>query len=319
MQIMNIQRLDIQQTVLAPEVMAFLIAEFLAIKVAPDAHNTRRAYTEDLRRLGEFTMGDLSNRKLLAFKLKIIDMDRDGAPRAARSANRMLSTCRKFIRYLQERGLVATNYFDLIDGHKVDKQDSPYVALSDLDVRKMIDMPDRSTILGASQRMALVLAFYLGLRRGEIIGIRLGDIYEGVLTVKGKGRKIRRIALTDVVQDEINQYLMATATLVASMDPKRHLINSRESHGGAVDPATIHRWFTQIAELAGVATDALRAAGKKITPHTARATAITKALDAGVGIRDVANLAGHSSVETTTIYDKRRSEASKAAVMAIKY
>lgn len=310
---------DIQETKLPPEVLAFLMAEFIAIKVQPDSHNTRLAYQEDLRKLGEFCMGDISDRKLLAFKLKGIDRDRDGNARAARTANRILSTCREFLRFLQMKRIVAHNYYDLIDGQKVDKLDSPYVALSDIQVRAMIDTPDRNSALGRSQRLALILFFYMGIRCAELCQIRYQDIQSGAIMIRGKGKKVRFLPINEIVQVELSGYIDGVATTLGTPDQKRHLIESRESHGDMVNPSTVWRWFTGVAKLAGVDVDGLRDIGKKVSPHTGRATAITKALDAGVGIREVSSLAGHSSIETTALYDKRRGEAAKVAALAIKY
>lgn len=312
-------RTELQQTQLPPEVLAFLIAEFIAIKVAPGSNNTRLAYTEDLRKFGEFTMGDLSDRKLLAYKLKVIDQDRDGNPRAARTANRMLSTTRRFLRFLQEKRILAHNYFDLIDGQRVDKYNSPYVALTDLQVKEMLDAPDRNTFLGQSQRLALVMGFYLGLRREEMCKIRYCDLQDGVLTVHGKGKKVRVMRLPDTVLAEFNGYIMFMATTLGTPDQKRFLLESRESHGHGVNPSTIWRWYKSIASMCGINHEALRDIGKKVSPHSARATAITKALDSGMGIRDVASLAGHEDVNTTAIYDKRRGAVSERVIGAIKY
>lgn len=296
---------------LHPEVLTFLMMEFIAIKVRPGSENTRRSYLEDLRKLGEFTMGDLSDQKLLAFKIKVIDRDRDGNARSARTSNHILSVCRKFLRFLMEKHILARNYFDLIDGAKVDKMDSPYVALTDMQVRAMINYPDRNTILGSSQRLALILGFYLCLRREEICSIRHKHLVNGVLSVKGKGNKLRHIPVPEQVLEEIDGYIGILGLHRETIDPEMFLIQSRESHGGRVHPCTVHRWYVGIAKACNIE--------EHVSPHTARATGITKSLDNGIGIRDVSILAGHSSVETTAIYDKRRGTASKAAVNAIRY
>jgi integrase/recombinase XerD len=295
-----------------PDYLIFLIQEFLNVSLESDSDHTLRAYEDELRDLGHFTMGDFSDLKLLAYKVKRIDVDLDGKKRSPRSANKKISICRRFIRFLQEKALLPTNYFDLVRGRKIDKHDSPYVALTDSEVRRMIDLPDRSTLLGSSQRMALVLSFYLGIRCSELCSIRLGDIREGVLSVRGKGNKVRTIPMPETLQDEISAYMVILATHLPVMTERTHLINSRESQGDMVDPATVWRWFKSVAKRCGVDE-------RRVSPHGARATAITKALDNGVGIREVAILAGHRSIETTAIYDKRRGEASKVAVAAIKY
>jgi integrase/recombinase XerD len=220
--------------------------------------------------------------------------------------------CRKFLRFLQEKGVLARNYLDLIDGHRIDKMDSPYVALTDDEVRRMIETPDQNTMVGASKRLALMLGFYLGLRCTEISSIKHEDIVDGVLTVIGKGRKVRRIPLSDTLLREVGNYVSMLGIHKEQITPKMYLIQSRESFGKKVNSSTIWRWFTLTATECGITE-------KQVSPHSSRATAITKALDNGAGIREVAILAGHVSIETTAIYDKRRGEASRLAVNAIKY
>jgi integrase/recombinase XerD len=306
---------NIQTFSLHPQVLAFLMGEFLAIKVKPGATNTREAYASDLRQLGDFTGGDLSDIMLIKFLQKVVYVDKSGQPRAIRTQKRMVSTCRKFLRFLQEKGILARNYFDLIKLDSTDKGASPYIALSDIQVRNMIESYDK----GTSQRLSLVLSFYLGLRCTEICSIRYCDIDGDVLTVHGKGRKVRRLALSETVLNELHAHYMQTAMGIVTPAPKRHLIESKESEGAMVDSSTVWRWFKRAAESAGIDIKALRDAGKTVSPHTARATCITKALSAGIGIRDVAVMAGHESVETTMIYDKRREEAKMETMVAIRY
>jgi integrase/recombinase XerD len=306
--------------------LATLIAEFITFSEFSD--NTREAYKQDLQKLWDFTQGDISDSRLISFKVKRIMNDENGAPRPARSANRILSSTRSFLDYLVHRRILQTNIFAnkyTGKGKKIDKTDSPYVALNDAEVRLMLDHPDRSTYLGSCQRLALVLGFYFGLRASEIVGLRFSDIVDmnsptgKGLRIMGKGSKTRILPLDESLMGEIHSYVDMLSRHIGTPDRSRYILTSTagfhsdipREDGAQVNRATVWRWFTQTAKACGIE--------KHFSPHSARATAITTALENGVSIRDVANLAGHSSVDTTSIYDKRRGEASLRAVRGIKY
>lgn len=58
---------------------------------------------------------------------------------------------------------------------------------------------------------------------------------------------------------------------------------------------------------------------EKVTPHSARATFITEALNAGVPIEQVQNTAGHKNITTTKMYDKRRISYRESATFRVHY
>lgn len=55
------------------------------------------------------------------------------------------------------------------------------------------------------------------------------------------------------------------------------------------------------------------------TPHDFRRSFVTELLDQGVDLKTVADLAGHSSVETTAVYDRRDEEKRKKAQSKIEF
>ncbi len=58
---------------------------------------------------------------------------------------------------------------------------------------------------------------------------------------------------------------------------------------------------------------------KSYTPHSARATCGTTALNNGARLEDVQKLLGHSDIRTTQIYDRRKHQHKDSAVIAVKY
>ena len=56
---------------------------------------------------------------------------------------------------------------------------------------------------------------------------------------------------------------------------------------------------------------------KHISPHSLRHTAVTLALDAGVPLRDVQDMAGHADPRTTRRYDRARKSLDRHATYAL--
>lgn len=282
-----------------------LFIDYLA--TIENAH-TRRAYELDLRALWDFTLGDMSTQALANYRHHLM------TTKEARSCARSLGTARRFIDYMISHGVDIRNPLlaKEMASPKVDKTQSPYIALTDAEVRRMLDAPDRSTYTGACQRLALVFGFYLGLRVSEIVRVRASDIIDGRLHVLGKGGKLRVLPLDELVLDEIRAFVDLSLIFGRwAGESDENLFKSKFDPNKAVDTRTVERWFTEAAVKMGLE--------KHVTPHSARATAVTKALDEGSSLRDVGNFAGHSSLDTTMMYDKRRGEASEKVIKKIKY
>ena len=269
---------------------------YLKLNEAKFSPTTLATYKGTLEYLISFTQGDLSSGKLLALTKKLDD---DFSPR---TANKYLASYRSFFSFLKKHHIVPSNYFEDIKGHRVDKRDSPYIALKDHEVRSLIEA---SAQLGPNQELAIYLSFSLGLRVAEVTNIKVNDFDGETLVITGKGNKKRYLGLSSSAIDLLNRY-------VKTHRPQGHLVQSQESNGSRVANSTVWRWFKTCAQIAKIDPD-------KVTCHVARATAITKALDAGESIRDVANFVGHSSTDTTMIYDSKRGIGSKKVAKAIRY
>lgn len=80
--------------------------------------------------------------------------------------------------------------------------------------------------------------------------------------------------------------------------------------GGHVSPATIWRWVIDVAEQAGIG---------HVTPHQLRATALTVVNENTGDLRAAQELAGHTDVQTTTLYTRVSERRLTAAVGALDY
>jgi len=138
----------------------------------------------------------------------------------------------------------------------------------------------------------IVTLFTTGLRIGELVSVRLDDINapDGTIRVRGKGNRERHVFLPGS---------KALATLTRYLRLRQHLRPRHDQLLTAEDgsPMTTHRIRKSLSSLA-------KRAGlpRRLTPHMLRHTAATQLLEAGVDIRVVQRLLGHSSIATTQIY-----------------
>ncbi|WP_249523725.1 tyrosine-type recombinase/integrase [Modestobacter marinus] len=80
---------------------------------------------------------------------------------------------------------------------------------------------------------------------------------------------------------------------------------------GTLDRTAAWRLLRRLANDAGIA------APDRISPHSARHTYATTALDAGVALRDVQDSMGHRDPRTTRLYDRTRGNLSRNATYAV--
>jgi integrase/recombinase XerD len=148
----------------------------------------------------------------------------------------------------------------------------------------------------------VVALFTTGLRVGELVAVCLADMSERetAILVRGKGRRERRVFLPGrEARAVLARYLAAR---VATCTPIDQLLVT--ANGVAVTTQYVRKRLRELARSAGI--------GRRITPHMLRHTAATQLLEAGVDIRFVQTLLGHTSIATTQIYAEVRDTALKA-------
>jgi site-specific recombinase XerD len=144
----------------------------------------------------------------------------------------------------------------------------------------------------------LTLAYGCGLRAGEVVRLRAGDIdseQKIIRIVQSKGRKDRRVMLPAVLLKLLRQWWKARPTAYdADLIPEqRWLFPGRREH----QPLTTRqfsRLFKEAAKAAGLR--------KTVPLHSLRHSFATHLLERGKDIRVIQALLGHSKLETTARY-----------------
>jgi site-specific recombinase XerD len=124
-------------------------------------------------------------------------------------AGLMVTALRSFFRYLRHRGLIATDLAACVPA-------VPNWSLSTLPrflpaakVERVLDCCDRTTAVGRRNHAILLLLARLGVRAGEVVGLRLDDIdwSTGQITIRGKGDKSAQLPLANDVGAALAAYL----------------------------------------------------------------------------------------------------------------
>lgn len=282
---------------------------------------TKKAYITDLKMFFDFLKkGDVHVRhpnQIMGHHFQFYRDDLIENGYSSATINRRLVAIRSFIKWAMACKLIDYNPLDVVKLPKV-QTESPTLAFDDKEVLAMINAPDTSNISGASHKLCIILLFSLGLRRSELVNIRVDDIYQErkhwAVKIRGKGGKDRHLPLASQVLGAIKEYTDAMAAFGVQFAPGDFLITSQKTQhkNVAVNGSTIYRMIEKYAKQCGIT--------KKVSPHSCRATAISHLLDTQkTPIRDVAIFAGHSKITTTERYDKRRGSLDKSAAYDINY
>jgi integrase/recombinase XerC len=206
---------------------------------------------------------------------------------------RKLATLRSFYKFLMRRGIVSANPLAQI---RTPKQEKRLPKCLDLEqVQKLLDAPGDSDLLCARDKAMLEVLYSSGIRVSEVVELDMSDLdlVEGVLRVRGKGRKDRLTPIGSQAIKAIQRYFEMRA-----IDPKcqgqhagRVFLNK---HGQPLSTRSVRRKLDKYLESAGL--------DPGISPHTLRHSFATHLLNNGADLRSVQELLGHQSLSTTQIY-----------------
>jgi len=137
----------------------------------------------------------------------------------------------------------------------------------------------------------LMLFLNCGIRRSELVGLNLTDVYEDRIRVVGKGNKERFVYFGSACRKAIDAYLVERNERV--LTDNRALFGSR--NGNRISVEAVHRLVKKALLQAGLDST-------QFSAHKLRHTAATMMLSGGVDVKTVQEVLGHENLNTTQIY-----------------
>ena len=137
-------------------------------------------------------------------------------------------------------------------------------------------------------RCIISLLYSAGLRRGELLRLKLTDVDSKRMLIRvenGKGGKDRYTLLSKTLLQDLRKYYQV-------WKPTEYLFEG--AGGGPYSGRSVGQLLTKAAKKAGI--------NRKVTPHMLRHSFATHLLEQGTDLRYIQSLLGHSSSKTTEIY-----------------
>lgn len=226
--------------------------------------------------------------------------DDPGIGSAARA--RKLSAIKSFYNYLS----VSTKQ---IKENPVKDIEFPKIRRS---LPKYLTLEESTTLLksvsGPNQKRdfaILMLFLNCGIRRSELVGLNLTDVYDDRIRVVGKGNKERIVYMGSSCRKAIDEYLFERNKIVLS--DNRALFGSRDKN--RISVTAVHRLVKKHLLEAGMDST-------QFSAHKLRHTAATLMLSNGVDLKTLQEVLGHENLNTTQIYTHVESTELKIAAEA---
>jgi len=271
--------------------------------------NTLTAYKNDLESFSEFIQFEFEERNLSKVNYAqirnwIVSLVEQGV--SNRSINRKISSLKAYYRFLQKTGDIE---FSPLVKHKALKTASKIqVPFSEIEIKQVLEQIDTSDFEGLRDRLIVELFYTTGIRRIELIEIKIQnvDLAGKYIKVLGKRQKERIIPLLPAVISNLKNYIDQRATILASREVPYLFVSQK---GIKLYESLVYRiinnYFSKVS-------------GKiKRSPHILRHSFATHLLNQGANLNAVKELLGHSSLAATQVYTHNSiSELSKVHQMA---
>jgi integrase/recombinase XerD len=287
-----------------------------------ESPHTRKSYRSDITQFFEFLKDhfpEISSYEtvervhFVAFRNWLTDNNL-----APKSINRKIAANSSFFDFLIEKNLV---HFNPCSSIKRPRQEviQPTNDLSDVEISTLFELIADLKGPGLLHKAVLYTLFTTGIRKAELINLKRKNFVikdsHYTIEVRAKGGK----QLTKVVHPQCAKVILEYMAYLESEGEKIHPEDwiFRPSKN-PLDPAHTLKPLNPKSVDYIVKTWCKKAGiNHRISPHSARASYIGSALDAGIDLFKISKDVGHASVKTTEEYNKRRQKLSESPVFGL--
>jgi tyrosine recombinase XerC len=206
------------------------------------------------------------------------------------SIARKLAALKSFFAFLTQQKILEVNPTRTLKTPKYEKRLPEFLSIQHLE--KLMDMPPDDSFEGLRDRAILELFYATGIRRAELIDIRIKDLLlnEGLVRVRGKGEKERVVPIGSYAKERLEKYLSLRESYVNHEIENVFVLKSGEKMYSMAIHRIIGKYLQKVSDI------------KKKSPHILRHSFATHLMNQGADIRAVKDLLGHENLSTTQIY-----------------
>jgi integrase/recombinase XerD len=217
----------------------------------------------------------------------------DGRPLSFGSQYGQLMGVRMFFRWLARHNHILSNPASELELPRRERR-LPKHVLTISEAEAVINQPDVNDALGVRDRAMLETFYSTGMRRMELVGLKIFDVdfERGTVLIHGKGKKDRMIPIGDRALVWIEKYLREVRpSLVVEPDDGSLFLTKDGTSLIADHLSSLVKRYVEASHI-----------GKTGACHLFRHTMATLMLEGGADVRYIQQMLGHSRLETTEVY-----------------
>lgn len=260
---------------------------------------TQKAYLSDINALASFLQqnegldiyDEVSVKKVLHRSLRNWVASLMKANLSHKSICRKLAAVSIYFHFLQKTAILTQNPVSRIHLPKTEKKLPVFLKQSETEnLFEQIEFP--LNFEGIRDKCILEVLYGCGLRRSELIQLRLQDIdfYNKMLRVLGKGKKVRLVPFGNHVLTNLKNYQEKSNELGMNLSDTFFVKPDNKPLYDKLVYRICSKYLALVSNLSQHGS------------HVFRHTYATHLLDAGADLNDIKTLLGHSSLAATQIY-----------------
>lgn len=286
--------------------------------------HTRKSYKIDITQFFEFlkdnfnsvaNYSEIERVHVVAFRNWLADNNL-----APKTINRKIAANSSFFDFLIEKSIIQ---FNPVSNVKRPRQEVIHATndLSDEQISNLLSLIDELKGPALLHKAVIYTLFTTGIRKAELINLRRKNFFvrdsHYLIEVRAKGgkhlTKVVHPKCAEVILEYIN-YLESEKEVIHAEDwifrPSKNPLDPTHIIK-PLNPKSIDYIVKSWCKKAGI--------HHRISPHSARASYIGSALDAGIALYRISKDVGHASVKTTEEYNKRRQKVEDSPVFGLGY
>ena len=208
------------------------------------------------------------------------------------SVNRKISSLKSYYKFLQKIKQIEIN--PLIKHNSLKSPKKIQIPFSEKEVDNVLNNINYSDgYEGTRDKLIIDLFYTTGIRRAELINLKLHniDFHSNTIKVLGKRNKERIIPIVPIISQQLKKYLNERAEIEQIKDVEYLFLMLK---GVKINESFVYRlinyYFSGVSEKV------------KKSPHILRHTFATHMLNNGADMNSVKELLGHSSLASTQVY-----------------
>ena len=213
------------------------------------------------------------------------------------SIARKLAAVRAFFKFLSREGVISQNPASLVATPKLAKT-LPRI-MTEEEIDNFLDQVAQAAQGGdpavLRDRAILEMLYASGLRVSELVGLDLRSVNfgDGMLLVRGKGRKERIVPFGSKAKTALTEYLPAREKILREKKASNPalFLNAR---GGRLTTRSVDRLVRKYVRTFGP--------NIRVSPHSMRHAFASHLLTEGADLRAIQEMLGHASLSTTQKY-----------------